>query len=368
MSENKRSPLPRPSSAERWIAGGCRRSPRLEARYPENTSFAAEDGTRLHDLAAGVLRGGPRAYNEDDASVVDPYVDDVLSERDKRPNAKLFVEIETWWKWLADLRGTPDAVLVDWTNKHVIIWDLKTGWRIVEAIGNWQLTCYAIFHAREGWTHELRIVQPKPWHRDGPIRSWTMSYEQIVERSKKVKEAFEEALRPDAPLRPGAHCLYCDAMAGCPAARQVSLSAIEMVAAEPDDLPNSEIGTELRILRETLKILELRVGALEEETAARIRAGQSVDGVFLRENPRGARWKWNGNEQEIRSTLMMLTGKDPAVPKLPTPKQLRDNGVAEELLRPFTFNQPGKLVVSTEADELAKKVFGDLPNMEHVKK
>lgn len=358
---------PRPSSAERWVGGGCPGSVKLESQCPRTTSPAAENGNRLHGLAATALRGGPREYGEEDAKVIDPYVADVQREHQARTNSKLYIETESWNVHFPGIRGTPDAVVVDFVNRHIIVWDLKTGWRIVEALGNWQLTCYTLTHCRPGWTHEVRIVQPLPYHRDGPIRAWGISYDELLRRGQVIGQAIQDVAASEPILRPGAHCLYCDALAACPAARDVTLGAVDYhVARELDEVPDEHLGRELQVMRETLKIIQLRVGALEETAAAKLRSGAQIPGVCMREGS-GGRTKWAVDEEQARFSLRLLMGKDPAVPKLPTPTQLKSAGVSEDLLRPFTKYQPGKMVVSTDADDHAKKVFGNAPNMEFAK-
>ncbi len=357
---------PRPSSAERWCGGGCPGSVALAARYPQTTNAAGENGTRLHGLAATALNGGERIYGAEDAKVVDPYVADVFREHWGRPGSELRIEKGAQWALNPLLKGTPDAVLLDPANKLLIIWDLKTGWRLIEAMMNWQLICYAIMLCPPQWTIELRIAQPLPYHPDGSIRSWALNWAQLMQLAMRVDAAVKEAMAPGAVLRPGKHCLYCDALTGCVAARDVSLGAVEYAAGEPVELPDEHIGRELEVLRETVKILELRMGALEESTAAKLRAGAQIPGVAMREG-KGGKTKWAVDEKAARSTIHLLTGKDPAVPHLPTPTQLKNAGVSEAMLRPLTKYQPGKMVVSTDVDDRAKKIFGSEPNMEHIK-
>ncbi len=356
---------PRPSSAERWCGAGCRGSVALAARYPQTTNAAAENGTRLHGLAATALTGGERIYGVEDGKVVDPYVADVLREHWGRSGSELRVEKRVQWHLNPILEGTPDAALLDVGNQRLIIWDLKTGWRLVEAYMNWQLLCYAVMLCPPGWTIELRIAQPLPYHPDGSIRTWTTSWAELQQRMTTIGMALEEALKPAAVLRPGAHCLYCDALVGCEAARNVSLGAVEYASGELVELPNEYVGRELQVLRDTVKILQLRLGALEESTAVKLRGGAQIPGVSMRES-KGGRTKWI-DEEAARYTLQMLTGKDQAVPSLPTPTQLKNAGLSDAMLRPLTKYQPGKMVVSTDADDHAKKIFGTEPNMEFAK-
>ncbi len=355
--------LPRPSSAGRWVGAGCRGSVALAARYPQTTNAAAENGTRLHGLAATALTGGERVYGSEDAKVIDPYVADVQKEHWGRPQSELRIERKAQWHLNPLLEGTPDAVLFDVLTKHLIIWDLKTGWRIVDVFENWQLLCYAVMLCPVDWTIELRVAQPLPFHRDGSIRAWHVTWSDLQDRMLKIGMALEEALKPTAVLRPGAHCLYCEALAGCEAARNVSLAAVEYAMSEPIDLPDEHVGKELQVLRETVNVLKLRLGALEESTAAKLHGGAQIPGVVMREG-QGGRVKWAVDEDAARFAIQTFTGKDPAIPKLPTPTQLKDAGVSDAMLRPLIKYQPGKMVVSTDADNRAKNIFSNDPNME----
>jgi hypothetical protein len=348
------------------VGGGCRGSVAFEARFPDQTSEYAETGTRLHALAGSVLRGETQlaSCDAEDSRVVGPYVRDVASVLDG-PHRQIEVEVSKVWNRAPVLQGTPDAVVYDYTQKRITIWDLKTGWGIVEVEKNWQLICYALMVAVRDWTIELRIAQPLPSHRDGPIRSWTISWDELQAFAPQVLTALAEIASPQPPLRPGRHCLYCAALAACPAAREVTLAAVDYASIEPAELPVEYVGRELAVLRETVKILELRTAALEESIAAKLRAGAKIPGVAMHE-ARGGRVKWAASEATVRETLQILTGKDYAVPKLPTPKQLKDAGLPECLLQPFTKYQPGKMVVTTDTEGAARKAFGAEPNMEHV--
>ncbi len=362
-------PKPRPSDAGRWMR--CPGSVALAVRFPQTYGSDAEDGTRLHDVAAGQLLGDDPASPED-ARVVDPYVADVrrVAHEAGGPDhegVELRIEQKAHWKNLPDLAGTPDALLVDTHRKRLTIWDLKTGWGLVEVWENWQLLCYAVMVMLAGWTVDLRIVQPRPYHPDGPVRSWVLTWEELQKYMGWMGKSFKEARVPGAPLRPGNHCLYCDALPGCPAAREVTLRAVKYASTEPVDLPNEYLGRELAVMRETLGILKLRTAALEEMAEHMLRNGRRVPGMAMIAGTRGGRIKWSQSDAATRSVLQMLTGKDHAVAHMPTPTQLKAQGVPEEIIKSITHHQPGKMKLSTDVDTLAKKAFGTAPNTEHIK-
>jgi len=355
----------RPSAASRWFTAGCRGSVALSSQF-EDRSEDGEEGTRLHDLAAKAFYSRTRNFSADDGKVINPYLDEVWKEQAARPNASLYIERPVKWALHPDLEGTPDAVLVDLPQETVIIWDFKTGWRLVEVVENPQLLSYAIMIAKPQWTVDLRIVQPLPYHPNGPVRRWVVSWSELQRRAVQIADALREVRRSDAPLVAGPHCLGCTALVACPAARNAALGAIDRVDSPTQELPPEHLGRELRTLRDAAKMMELRIAALEEEIAFKIRSGANIPGVYLRENS-GGRLKWKYDEENVRKTLQFLLGKDVAVPKIPTPTQLQNSGVSRELLQPLTLYQSGKMVVSTDPDDRAAKVFVGQPNMEYQK-
>lgn len=365
---------PRPSAADRWWAGGCRGYPRFAARYPDEPGPWGENGNRLHGLARDVLLARTQTTDKpeptlvkDDADVVNPYVADVLRVHWGRPGSTLHVEQPTYWALNKDLEGTPDAALFDPARQHLIIWDLKTGWRLVEVVENPQLLSYAVMLTPPKWTVELRIVQPLPYHPDGSVRSWSLNWRELSIRSVDLDNALAQVREPDAPLKAGSHCIYCPALTGCPAARQSALSAVDRANAKPHDLPDEEIVQEFRVLQEAKKMLDLRVGALEEQIKDKLYRGERVPGARLRENKRGGRLNWDGDEEAIRQTLRLFLGRDVAVPKLPTPTQLKTAGVDPDLLKPFTKYKPGKMTLATDTDDAVDRAFRNPPDMEHIK-
>lgn len=316
----------------------------------------------MHDVAAGVLRGvAALDPSSEDGKILQPYVLDVQQARaEAGKGSTLYVESEAFWIAHPQLRGTPDAALVDPTAKRITIWDLKTGWRPVEAFENWQLVCYAIMLAegRAGWTLDLRIVQPKPYHVAGPVRSWVLTVTELQPYRQRVELMLAEAIRVQgANARAGAHCLYCEALTDCPAARDVTLGAADHWTNETHELPDDQIARELELLRDTAKIVGLRVAAIEETIKARVRSGRAIAGAVLRESS-GGRMTWSRDDATVIATIAALTGINVGRTVPPTPKQAIDAGVPADLVKSIAERKPGKLVVDTDVDALAKQAFG----------
>lgn len=337
------------------------------SQYPGDESAAAREGTRLHALAAQMLTDPINVVvSEQDRRAIEVYTRDVLYE--SKQGGELMVEQQAKYNLIPGLEGTPDAALLDQPGQRLVVWDYKSGWNIVEAVDNWQLLSYACMLCPAKYSVDLRIAQPNPHHRDGPIRSWKLTWSQLMAKAVHIRTAFEAASKPGAPLSPGRHCLYCEALSGCDAARDVSLRVVEMVNRGPQELPDDFIGRELMILREAANAIKLRLAALEETAASRLYSGRGIAGVRMREG-RGGRTNW-AEEDDVSTiaVLKMLTGEDYSIPKLPTPKQLlaAHPELPPEVVRGLTIYKPGKMVVSTDAHEHALKSFGSAPNLDHV--
>jgi hypothetical protein len=237
-----------PSSAARWMA--CPGSIPLSADLPDTSSASADEGTAAHQLAELMLKGEPLpdyvdvngvAWEVTDEMVgaVEVYVNEC--RRIIRMHLGVLFRIET----RLDLShigldfGTADFVAYDPRTQTVYTRDLKYGQRhVVEAEQNAQQLIYAsgaanLHHDYGVKFVDVGIVQPRAYHRDGPVRSWTIGDGDLIEFELEVKAAAEATRKPDAPLVAGEHCLFCKAAAICPAKRSYLEHQAMVVFSEP---------------------------------------------------------------------------------------------------------------------------------------
>lgn len=241
-----------PSSAHIWI--NCPGSVQMsEGLDDEETVYQAE-GTAAHELAhMCALRGQDHTGNAEAwrgwrvnsetgslqqfpgrptmpwfevtaemADAVQLYLDVVR----EIPGEKDFeVRLETQ---VEGSFGTGDCVIYNEAESKLTIVDFKYGRGVaVEVQGNEQLMLYASgavkrHHNRPVGEIELMIVQPRAFHRDGPVRRWTLTPAKLW---VFVSEA--NASRDDpAALVAGPHCKFCPAAGFCPALRDKVLDAV----------------------------------------------------------------------------------------------------------------------------------------------
>jgi hypothetical protein len=129
-----------PSKAFRWLS--CIPSAHLEYQIAEEeTSKAAEEGTKAHELAEKVLKNEIKT----DDKHINAYVDFVKSKASY--NSELYIEDRVDLTQIVPGGfGTVDAIVIEnnLLNSKLHIIDLKTGRYPVQAFQNDQLKLYAL--------------------------------------------------------------------------------------------------------------------------------------------------------------------------------------------------------------------------------
>lgn len=371
----------RPSSAPRWVP--CPGSASMEARYPGEDSQAAREGTAAHWVAAEALNYwlsfadtprptdhiGETAPNgivitDEMAEAAAVYVDDVLGivRPYGLPSALIVEQSVSIDSVLPGHSGTPDAraVIAD----TLYIWDFKFGWGIVEAFENWQLLDYAIGvidslrisgHAPPPFI-EFRIVQPRPYHWEGPVRSWRIEARELEVYCKTLAVSAARAVGDEPPCESGAHCCNCSAAHACPALSGSVSQLLEYVGrAIPSKLSADEMGRELEILNLAEALLKARKSGVEAQAEARIIGGEELPGWWMKPG-RGSR-AWNGTDEEILA-LGQLAGADLSRNTVMSPAQAETAGVNKKLVASMVINKPGKLKLTRKDKTAAARVFG----------
>ena len=334
-----------PSSASRWSV--CTGSVSLCAQHGiDPDSPASVEGTLAHSHAEHWLRTGaprqdmPQALREG----VGIYVQDVTAHSEA-PEVEVRLSLSAIHP---DCFGTADALARH--GKTIRLWDFKFGRVPVPVRNNLQLICYASGVAQPGDTVILTIVQPRVWHRDGPVHCDRLTYDDLQGPVAHLRQQAARALSDRAELVPGAHCRYCPGAHVCPVARRVLADYVQPAAAEI--VPDLHIADELRTLREVQNLVNRRLEQLERDALGRLRAGARLPGCEVR--PRAGRLHWTHPDQAV-ATMANLCGV--TVTRLMTPQQALDSGVPLSLIEHYTERRHGALQVKTDANERAAEVF-----------
>lgn len=292
-----------PSSFSRRI--GCPGSANMERDIPSQSSIYADEGTAAHELGETCLikgdnpsdyageiitveKDGPRRdfeVNADMISAVDVYVNYC------RPlMGRHFIEHKFELPFLGeDQKGTSDFTALKDGILNVV--DYKHGkGEPVDAIDNIQGLCYGLGAAKEfmndDW-HTLRItiVQPRAYHDMGPVRSWDVPRDEMIDYLINFAHAAKATEDPNAPLRVGKWCRFCKAKVNCPAQLKHAQEVMEMDFNEPTSkpVPIELLSDEqiLDIVFNKLKVIEQWAASLKDYAQKKAEAGDPIKGSKL---------------------------------------------------------------------------------------
>lgn len=365
-----------PSSAARWVA--CAGSVSLAARYPEEDTQAALDGTAAHWAASELLYGrlidvglvAPNGVTLTDEMIeaAELYVDhiDAALSDSHLTRAALHVEERVNMPSVHPLNwGTPDAWFYSHGGLHLVMFDFKFGHKHVEVFENWQLVDYAegVLSSLEvdGYddqciTVDLFIIQPRSHHKDGPIRNWTLRGSDLRPYINQLRNAAEASQMPDAVCTPNPECEFCPGRHACEALQRSGYKAVELSGMSvPVEMPTPALGLELRILQRARARLDARITGLEEQVLVHIKNGSLVPGYAVEQTV--GREAWTKPPAEVIA-LGQMFGHELAKPGVITPAQARKAGIPAEVIQEFSERPRGGLKLVADDGTQARKVFG----------
>jgi len=365
-----------PSAAGRWV--NCPGSVTLEPQFPHPESPKAKEGTAAHWLAAECL-GTP---GMDPASLVNQNADNGVTITDEmvegvrvyldavnRPiaGAGCGLNIEKTLRMPAihaDAYGTVDASAVDYTRAAIYVWDFKFGFAPVEVFENMQLAMYAVgvlseldfgkFVTQMPTIH-MTVVQPRAWHPDGPVRTWSVPLQEMRGYTKRLTVAAAEALGPNPQCRTGNHCVYCNGRHGCAALREAVGMAVQYAHDPvPQEMDNDALAVELSIISEARDLLEYRAKALE---------AQAIDAATKGAALRGWRLEQGYGKKKFTCTPAVLemvgrkSGVDVFKKEPITPNQAVKAGLDPAVVDGLSGRSKTGMKIVPEDNTTARKVF-----------
>lgn len=362
-----------PSSAAAWVA--CAMWPTMNARFPDAGGEEAAEGTAAHWVNVECRAGrepaeGTRAPNG--VAVTDEMLDgaDVWMRATGPLQPNDHTEQRVGYAPGALNWGTPDlwryvpAVAALPHTLHVF--DAKFGHGYVPAWENWQLINYAKLVtdelgfdglAEQHTAVHLHIVQPRNYHRDGPIRTWSPGSLAHLRSYWNILEAAQTAaLKPEPIATPGKHCEHCPGRHACGAVRDAALSAADYAGHTPPlELTPDELGAELRVLDRAAALLEARRTGLQEQALGLIRSGVSVRHYMVESGQ--SRERWTAAPEVVAATADQF-GVNVRKPALLTPAQARKAGFDPSLVAAFSERPPGAVRLVVDDGTAARRAFG----------
>lgn len=378
-----------PSSAAIWGApDGCPGWVLMNQLYPETEqSEAAAEGEAAHEIGAitiedakigirpnwanwkmtGSARNGV-PFTEEMFEAAEVYANDVAKEMRTRGVFTPRVEERLAIPHIHEQSsGTPDCWLWDRQKFELLIWDFKFGFDMVEAFENWQLINYtagipdqlylpAPGLADQEITVRMRVVQPRAFHRNGPVREWAVKASALRGYFNILAANAAKALGPDPGFKTGAHCKHCPGRHACPAALQAGTQLFEAAtAAVPIQLEPAALGLQLRLIERARKQLEYLETGYHEQVKLLAKAGTDVPGWAV--EPKCGRERWTLPAGDVLR-LGEMFGVNLAKPAEPvTPKQARKLGIDGDVIKPYCETPSTGIKIVPDDGNKAKQVF-----------
>lgn len=371
-----------PSSAYLWGPDGCSGAMQMQERQPpEDETDESREGDASHWLLCQLLRKitVPADAVADNGVPIDDEMreaaqllvdwafaileewraagDDFLFENEQHVTAHILVH--------PDNDGTPDLVLINWTRREVRIGDFKYGHGFVDVFGNWQVLDYGAciveshqLDRLEDWTFHFTICQPRNYHKDGPLRHWSLPGSQMADKIDLLKIAALAASEPGAPLRTGDHCKHCTAHWDCPVNQQRGGHLLDLAGEQGSlGMGPAALGLEGRQIEQAIRYLTDRKKALDVKIGELLDCGFRVPYHAVEfGKPRDV---WDKAQITKAAQVVEMYGLPVAKGvALPTPRECIKKGVDAAVIKPYvTTNAPAKKIVQV-ADNAAAKVFG----------
>lgn len=333
----------------------------------EDDTDASREGTAAHEVAARLAREGilmPAgsltsngvAVTEEMvegaelyADTLAPYLPGSIGDFEKQIEC-LYVHRNCY--------GTPDYAYgpLDGT---LYVADYKFGHRYVDAFENWQLIAYAIGRMPSYLPTVrvvLQIVQPRSYHRDGPVREWVLSGHELRDYAQVLSAACLDATHPDAVCKTGTQCYECPARHVCEAALHMEQSALYLSGSTiPLDATVEAKAVRLHQIRRAADHLKQMESGITEDLAAAVRRGINVPGFTLKAG--SGRERWTAEVAEV-VTLGSAMGVDLSKPGCITPNQARKAGLPPDIVAAYSERSAGEVKLVEDDGRMVRRVFG----------
>ena len=250
-----------PSSFARRRA--CPGSASLEKLLPDSESVYAAEGSAAHNLGEVCLEKGASPkdfigqkmgeFTHKDGTVEEFIVDGDMVDavnvyvdycRPLMTGQMVAIEERYQLDYLGeDESGSSDFTAIKDNILHVV--DYKHGKGVaVDAYENIQGLNYALGAANRydnyPWDKiQITIVQPRAFHKDGVIRSWTLDREDLFDWKLEFAEIAERTRSEYPEFAVSSNCRFCKAVFGCKAhanfVEEVTKMSFENPSSEPID-------------------------------------------------------------------------------------------------------------------------------------
>ena len=374
-----------PSSAYRWMA--CPGSVALTDEYPPrpgDKNESASEGIAFHWVSQQIIEGmcGDDKALISSADLINTLTPEGVLVTDEMYEAALLytndifkycnqhgllrsVSVEKKVNLdalLEGMYGYCDAYIINEKEKEVVIWDAKFGHGFVDAFRNWQLIIYAFGISKASHllgrdiTFRLKVVQPRSFTPEGPIRDYVITMQELVDHIGEVVEVIEAIKKGNADCVPASkQCRNCPARHACTTLQQTTYNIMDYLGTSADhsELVGLNLSNELRLVRNAVKLLDDRLSGLETQAIA----SGNLPGFTMQQGYGRKRWRQDTPVDEV---IMMgdLSGVDlRGKPVLTSPTQAVKLGIDEDVINGYSETPMGKIKLVEIDGEKVRHIF-----------
>ncbi len=247
-------------------------------------------------------------------------------------------------------------------NRELHIWDYKYGHGFVDAFENWQIIDYAAGILENSapaglltsaTVVHIHVIQPRNYDKSGPIRSWTVTVDQLRSYFDRIIAACKEAVSDSPRLMPGAHCRYCTARVACEALhKNVMWDTAIIYGVRPMEMTPHDVGLDLALLKRIKERVDALFDARSEQANRMLRLGQAVPHWMIEQGT--GREQWTISPAEVFAAGDLLGVDLRQKPKPITPTQARKAGFP---MADFFAKRDNTTSLSYVSTNYARRIF-----------
>lgn len=354
----------------------------LSTHEPNEAGDAAKEGTAIGEYLTAMIHQKTDKPNFGVAASNDVFINDEMKFHAGNTYRALVesangavIESEERIDWMADsttIRGQFDISYytggemkdgyLQGVTLHVE--DLKYGYGIVEVEENWQLLGYAIGQHMNLLSKGiyvgnivLRIHQPRAYHEQGTVRTWTISKEQLMAYYYSIINQVRRFVSGDKTLTTSNSCKYCDAAAHCPALNRAFHNSLDVILDDytEKELTNDDLSHLLDMVDRANEIVKIKHTSLKNLAISKLMNNQIVPSYGMVQKYGDRRWK----DGVDATTIKMMTGIDVTKTDIMSPAQAEKAGVNKKLveqlaIKPSKGFELGRVDINKKADKLFK--------------
>lgn len=359
----------------------------MERMFPETTeSEAAMEGTAAHELAVPMIDAftyGGLGWPKPDEVIGKQASNGVIWTLEMYQGAKMYAEecqsiMQSTGCFVPHVEqrvnidriypglfGTPDFWVFDKPKMTLHLPDFKFGHQLVDPFENYTLIEYTVGildeleingYDDQSVTIVFYIIQPRSYHRDGPVRRWEVKASDLRPLINILEEAEHKAASGDGPCVVGPECLHCSARRACETNQQAVYTMKDIIGQPiPTPLNNDELAIELRMVQDLYDIVKARKTGLEAQAEETIQQGGTVEGCAIEPGRGSKKWTVPASEVFALGDLMGVELRKPAEPITPT--QAIAAGIDVSVIKDYSKTYPGKMKLIRSDQTLAHAIF-----------